>query len=223
MKRKLFTFLVAFLATLSGAVWAQNYDYEVNLTEHEANNDAAYVVTENGSYRFYGTHNHGIQISRNISPTITLDGVTITVRGTAIEVNGDADPIIVLLGENVINSEGTDEAISVARDNNTSITFSENSTGSLTINMEDTESHYAIGEDGTCGDVIIKGGTIITEGKIGKLVDKNADPLRFQQHTGSAEHLPATEMYQFFYPSDVPEISPIKMTFRTEGYRSNGE
>ena len=175
MKRKLFTFLVAFLATLSGAVWAQNYDYEVNLTEHEANNDAAYVVTENGSYRFYGTHNHGIQISRNISPTITLDGVTITVRGTAIEVNGDADPIIVLLGENVINSEGTDEAISVARDNNTSITFSENSTGSLTINMEDTESHYAIGEDGTCGDVIIKGGTIITEGKIGKLVDKNAD------------------------------------------------
>ena len=35
MKRKLFTFLVAFLATLSGAVWAQNYDYEVNLTEHE--------------------------------------------------------------------------------------------------------------------------------------------------------------------------------------------
>lgn len=162
--KKIFTFLVAFLTTLSGAVWGQTYDLEIDLSQQQK----IYEVTGSGSYRFYGENNHGIIVDRHSDATITLDGVTINVVEAAINLQGGSTPTFLLKGENIINSQ-EGPAIRVARDAEsvgelrTGITFSEQSTGSLVLNVN---GNVAIGNSGLTGDVVIKGGTIVTDGKI---------------------------------------------------------
>ena len=172
MKRKLFTFLVAFLATLSGAVWGQE-PIEVNLGDY---NDDPCWITSDGIYHVTGSNKKGIQIKRGTSPTIILDGIKIEVAGTAIEVNGGAKPTFILKGENVIVSE-KGPAISVPLDLSTQATFQGD--GLLDINLTEGSKKTAIGssEGGnvgvTCGNVIIEGGTIKTNGALGYFISKS--------------------------------------------------
>ena len=174
MKRKLFTFLVAFLATLSGAVWGQD-PIEVNLGDY---NDDPCWITSDGTYHVTGSNKTGIQIKRGTSPTIILDGVKISVTGTAIEVNGGAKPTFILQGVNkIVSEEGA--AIRVPRDAEgslrTGIVFSEASTGLLNIQVNNGGTAIGVKTAGQCGDITINGGTIQTNGKIsnGFTADRN--------------------------------------------------
>lgn len=166
MKRKLFTFLVAFLATLSGAVWGQKkYDREINLSSLTK----SYEIEDGLSYRFYGSNSHGIIVDRKLSPEITLDGVEISVHGAAIILDGGAKPTFILKGVNTIVSE-EGPAIRVARDAEgslrTGIVFSEASTGLLNIQVNNGGTAIGVKTAGQCGDITINGGTIQTNGKI---------------------------------------------------------
>ncbi len=171
MKRKLFTFLVAFLATLSGAVWGQEQNpIEVNLNNY---NDEPYLIEDNGIYHVFGSNEKGIEIDRKASPTIILDGIKIDVTGTAIEVKGEAQPTFILKGENSIQSENG-PAISVPHDVSTKATFQGD--GLLEITMQGGNDKIAMGssEGGglgvTCGNIIIEGGTIKTNGTLGNFL-----------------------------------------------------
>lgn len=175
MKRKLFTFLVAFLATLSGAVWGQKkYDKEINLSSLTK----SYEIEDGLSYRFYGSNSHGIIVDRELSPEITLDGVEISVDGAAIILDGGAKPTFILKGVNTIVSE-EGPAIRVARDAEgslrTGIVFSEASTGLLNIQVNNEGTAIGVKTAGQCGDITINGGTIQTNGKIsnGATLDRN--------------------------------------------------
>lgn len=165
MKRKLFTFLVAFLATLSGAVWGQE-PIEVNLGDY---NDDPCWITSDGIYHVTGSNKKGIQIKRGTTPTIILDGIKIEVTGAAIEVNGGAKPTFILQGVNkIVSEEGA--AIRVPRDAEgslrTGIVFSEASTGLLNIQVNNGGTAIGVKTAGQCGDITINGGTIQTNGKI---------------------------------------------------------
>lgn len=171
MKRKLFTFLVAFLATLSGAVWGQE-PTEVVLQE----SDKEALKLGDGIYHVTGSNKKGIQIKRGTTPTIILDGIKIEVTGAAIEVNGEAKPTFILKGTNTIVSE-KGPAISVPLDLSTQATFQGD--GLLEIKMDKADK-VAIGSAGdgfglphTCGNVIIEGGTIKTNGSLGDFITKS--------------------------------------------------
>ena len=166
MKRKLFTFLVAFLATLSGAVWGQKkYDKEINLSSLTK----SYEIEDDLSYRFYGSNSHGIIVDKKLSPEITLDGVEISVHGAAIVLDRGANPTFILKGVNkIVSEEGP--AIKVARDAEgslrTGIVFSEASTGLLNIQVNNGGTAIGAKTGWQCGDITINGGTIQTNGKI---------------------------------------------------------
>lgn len=178
--RKLFTFIVAFLATVSGAVWGQTYDHEIDLSKE----NGPFPVSDNGTYRFYnsgGVNTHGINIDPQSEATITLDGVNISVNGAAIVLDRGAQPKFILKGENVITSEDG-PAIRVPRDAEgdlrTGITFVEGSTGTLTIDANGNTAigvHNSFFDPDTGGDITINGGTIIANGTIddGNSTDRN--------------------------------------------------
>lgn len=189
MKRKLFTFLVAFLATLSGAVWAAetNPSGTSNDAPYDLTNGAL-EITDNGSYWVTSssqtnngiTINGGVIVTNHITPTIYLVGIDINVSGQAINITGYADPTFVILGENKITSSGrsgisNEPAINIAR--LSTLTVSSESTGILDINMTGSEAQnqVAIGNAGLsvdpfydCGSFTVKGGTIKTNGYFGE-------------------------------------------------------
>lgn len=172
MKRKLFTFLVAFLATLSGAVWGQQQPSEVVLQE----SDKKAPVLGDGIYHVTGSNKKGIEIKGGTSPTIILDGIKIEVTGAAIEVDMQAKPTFILKGTNTIVSK-KGPAISVPLDVSTQATFKGD--GLLEIKMGKADK-VAIGNAGdglglphTCGNVIIEGGTIKTNGSLGDFITKS--------------------------------------------------
>ena len=162
MRLRLFTFLMMFLATMSGAVWGQSYTSLTNAGVR-INDDNIYYYTTNGEEIEGG----GITVTDG-SPTIYLKDVNIKVGGSAIIINNGANPTFVLVGENTITSNGTDAAIRVDVDGE--LTIAENSKGILTIDVPNTND-YAIGHDFSnlsgCGTINIKGGTIKTNGTIG--------------------------------------------------------
>lgn len=167
--RKLFTFLVAFLATLSGAVWGQgSADSPMELGKDsrtlEITNSSAtwYITTKTGE-----TNTAGIRIDGG-SPTIHLIDVNMSASGSSIVLDGSANATIVLEGVNQIASKGSDAAIKVGV--NSQLNISIESTGILTINTPNS-NNYAIGGRGTAsvgsGTVYFDGGTIMTNGIIG--------------------------------------------------------
>ena len=173
MKRKLFTFLMAFLATLSGAVWGQQAytDIGTSLYEIEAGTkDVTYYLTTNGAL-----NTEGIKVNSNLfnqtEVTIHLKNANFSVGGSAIVLENYAKVTIVVEGENTITSNGSDAAIKVngGVTENAELYIDQTSTGILTINVPNSDD-YAIGEnnhvDG-CGSIYINGGTIKTNGKIG--------------------------------------------------------
>lgn len=141
MKRKLFTFLVAFLATLSGAVWGQN------------------VLTYKGSI------NQIIEVPEDFNGTITLENATITADGAAITVPASANPAFVIKGKNkIVTNSGV--AIKTPRGtNNTAIEFMGG--GLLEINSTATNFISVGVVNGDCRSLTFQDVTIQTNGKIG--------------------------------------------------------
>lgn len=139
MKRKLFTFLVAFLATLSGAVWGQDSIYE-------------------------GKIDRSIKVSENFDGKITLKNATITADGAAIIVPASAKPTFVIEGENKIAINGG-VAIKTLGETTTPIVFQGG--GLLEINSTATD-FISVGDvSGNCRSLTFRDVTIQTKGKIG--------------------------------------------------------
>lgn len=143
MKRKLFTFLVAFLATLSGAVWGQD------------------VLTYEGSI------NQTIEVPEDFNGIITLKNATITADVAAITVPASANPAFVIKGKNKIDTN-SGVAIKTPRGtNNTPIEFKGG--GLLEINSTATDFisiGVAVAND-ECRSLSFHNVTIQTNGKIG--------------------------------------------------------
>ena len=138
MKRKLFTFLVAFLATLSGAVWGQKL----------VTGDSAPIVVEDG-----------------YEGTITLENATITADGAAITVPASANPVFVIKGKNKIDTNGGVAIKTPRGTNNTAIEF--RGGGLLEINSTATD-FISIGVvSGEYRGLTFQNVTIQTNGKIG--------------------------------------------------------
>ena len=139
MKRKLFTFLVAFLATLSGAVWGQKL----------VTGDSAPIVVKDG-----------------YEGTITLKNATITADGAAITVPASAKPTFVIEGKNKIVTNNGGVAIKTPRGtNDTAIKF--RGGGLLEINVPQSD-FISIGVvNGDCRSLTFEDVTIQTNGKIG--------------------------------------------------------
>lgn len=140
MRRKLFTFLVAFLATLSGAVWGQNdLTYEGSINQ--------------------------IEVPEDFNGIITLKNATITADGAAITVPASANPTFVIKGKNKIDTN-SGVAIKTPRGtNNTAIEFSGG--GLLEINSTTTDFISVGVVNGECRGLTFQDVTIQTNGKIG--------------------------------------------------------
>lgn len=161
--KKIFTFLVAFLTTVSGAVWGQEPDYtpltngsHLDITD----NDTHHYTTNGTETSFY------FVIDGDYSPTIYLKDVNITTGGAAFEILDGAEVTIILEGVNTITSNGDDAAVKVTV--TSELTIHSSSTGILTINVPNSND-YAIGDNSAlgCGTINIDGGTIKTNGTIG--------------------------------------------------------
>ena len=183
MRRKLFTFLVAFLATLSGAVWGQgSASSPVELGESSPtleitnSNETWYITTKPSE-----TNTAGIRIDGG-SPTIHLIDVNMSAGGSSIILEGGTSTKIVLEGVNQIISEGSDAAIKVGL--TSELRILESSTGILSINTDKVaignQSSLSLypGNSATCGSVYISGGTIYTNGYIGRF---EVHGIRLQQ------------------------------------------
>lgn len=160
MKRKLFTFLVAFLATLSGAVWGQDGTFVLSTGTSSGKGvtlkDGIIKIDGTGKYLIKGdgdTYNY--RIETNSSPTITLENVRLeTSKDFLMEINiiGGGTVNLELVGENVFKAQQIGIRNTVA----TNLNILGSSTGFLTISAP-----MCIGNDiGVCGDVNFNGGTV---------------------------------------------------------------
>ena len=173
MKRKLFTFLMAFLAIAGNAVWAQgkvhgslqepidisSYD-DAYLIDKE---EGTWYLTTKGEVNTYGIKVGGSRVPTNPAKVkIYLINTSFDVGGSAIvigtgETGASTDMIryvdleLVLVGENAITSEGSAAAIKLRNDETVTLTISEESTGILNINMtgNGAVNQVAIGERGS--------------------------------------------------------------------------
>ena len=174
--KKIFTFLVAFLTTVSGAVWGQehgSFEEPLDISDY---NDALlidlddcsgnYYITTNGKTNTYGIKVGGsANVANPADVRIWLINAKFDVGGSAIIVGTGEDPYIhtdlvrgvnlelVLIGENEITSDGSAAAIKLRNGDNVKLTISEKSTGILNINMTGDEpiNQVAIGERGAEG------------------------------------------------------------------------
>lgn len=168
--KKIFTFLVAFLATMSGAVWGQDYQVLTSGNAVSVEGDGAYYFTTNGQQ----IENGGIKVTDD-SPTIHLKDVNIKAGGSAIIIENGANPTIIVEGENTImSSSDPTPAIRVGNvyGSATNVSLTIEGTGILKIEMSE-DNGIAIGNCqvggamGPCGSVTINSSTVQTNGRIG--------------------------------------------------------
>ncbi len=191
--KKIFTFLVAFLATMSGAVWGQlgtsTKYYDI------AQLSDVLEIDDSEDYYLTGSNNHGIRVKAGGSSIgtggdnrnkphiylkdVSFGSVNAPMGGSAIIIENRTVVTISIEGENSIVSNGTsDAAIKLESGegfNTAELIF--DGTGHLDINMLGNSSvnQVAIGERGVgldathnCGTLYINGGTITTNGYIGE-------------------------------------------------------
>ena len=182
--KKIFTFLVAFLTTVSGAVWGQDEKYGSSSNPLDLNGRSESIQITDDEQEWYitstsETNNVGIIIqgplgSGNvIYPRIHLINVqAIDVTGTAIEIHDRAQPTLILEGENKIYSD-EGPAIYVQNLPNTKLNIE--GTGSLEIIMTHSDN-VAIGNSSggadrpaDCGGITVNSGTVVTNGVIGSM------------------------------------------------------
>ena len=196
--KKIFTFLVAFLTTVSGAVWGQlgspdNY-YDI------AQLQRVLEIEDSKEYYLTGSNNHGILVKAGGSSIdiggdkrnkphiylkdVSFGSVNTPMGGSAIIIENRTVVTITIEGENSIVSNGTsDAAIKLETGegfNTAELIF--DGTGLLDINMLGNKAvnQVAIGERGVdggifgqdalhnCGSLTINGGTITTNGYLGE-------------------------------------------------------
>lgn len=165
MKRKLFTFLFAFLATLSGAVWGETTidlsspqsvtGVSVSGTTITINQAGDYVIT--GSTTMYH-----VNIDTQGHTNVLLQDVSINLNTSdpshkPISVWPNTTVVFTIVGENTISVEGNNQA-AISVWNGASITIK--GTGILRA-----EGYCGIGyPDGACGDITIESGTVVANG-----------------------------------------------------------
>ena len=168
--KKIFTFLVAFLATVSGAVWGQDYQVLTSGNAVSVDGDGTYYFTTNGQQ----IENGGIKVTDD-SPIIHLKDVNIKAGGSAIIIENGANPTIIVEGENTImSSSDPTPAIRVGNvyGSATNVSLTIEGTGILKIEMSE-DNGIAIGNCqaggamGPCGSVTINSSTVQTNGRIG--------------------------------------------------------
>ena len=192
--KKIFTFLVAFLATLSGAVWAEGLgssDNYYDITQYQK----VLEIDDSEEYYLTGSNNYGIRVKAGGSSIgiggdnrnkphiylkdVSFGSVNAPMGGSAIIIENRTVVTITIEEENSIVSNGTsDAAIKLETGegfNTAELIF--DGTGHLDINMLGGSSvnQVAIGERGlgldalhNCGSLTINGGTITTNGYIGE-------------------------------------------------------
>ena len=192
--KKIFTFLVAFLATMSGAVWGQGLgssDNYYDITQYQK----VLEIDDSEEYYLTGSNNYGIRVKAGGSSIgiggdnrnkphiylkdVSFGSVNAPMGGSAIIIENRTVVTITIEGENSIVSNGTsDAAIKLETGegfNTAELIF--DGTGHLDINMLGGSSvnQVAIGERGlgldalhNCGSLTINGGTITTNGYIGE-------------------------------------------------------
>ena len=166
--KKIFTFLVAFLTTLSGAVWGQTYDATLDISGSSATVTGSGIsvsgnhieISGDGNYLIKGDGNaRDFYIDTHNEPTITLENVNLSHDGDPIiEINrvgewGEVDVTLILRGENTFSGDD----IGIKNTEQTNVTISDQSSGLLTFN-----TNTGIDGDGVrCGNIAINGGTIV--------------------------------------------------------------
>lgn len=191
--KKIFTFLVAFLTTLSGAVWGQlgtstNY-YDISQLQK------VLEIDDSEEYYLTGSNNYGILVKAGGSSieiggdkrnkphiylkNVSFGSVNAPMGGSAIIIENRTEVTISIEGENSIVSNGTSDA-AIKLESGEGLNTAElifDGTGHLDINMLGSSSvnQVAIGERGVgldalhnCGSLTINGGTITTNGYIGE-------------------------------------------------------
>ena len=172
--KKIFTFLVAFLATMSGAVWGQStYDATLDISGNSATVTGSGISVSGNHIEIEGDGNYLIKgngqpadyyIVTNDDPTITLENVYLKHEGDPIiEINTalqNTYVTFILSGKNIFESE---DEIGIRNTVMAHIIISNQSTGSLTLN---TDIGFGTGNlGGVCGDVAVNGGTVIFDTK----------------------------------------------------------
>lgn len=165
MKRKLFTFLFAFLATLSGAVWGQT---TINLSSLESGTGVSVsgttiTINQPGDYVITGsTTMYHVNIDTRGHTNVLLQDVSINLNTSdashkPISVWPNTTVDFTIVGENTISVEGNNQA-AISVWNGASITIK--GTGILRA-----EGYCGIGyPDGACGDITIESGTVVANG-----------------------------------------------------------
>lgn len=171
--KKIFTFLVAFLTTVSGAVWGQYQDLCDGPIR--INDDKTYYITCSGQTNNGITVEEGSAGDKN-EPTIYLKDININVGGSGIIISNYSTVKLILEGTNTIVSNGEDAAIDLGnRDASATeieLIIDESSTGILNIQTANNDdvaigNCYAGGNMSPCGSLTVRGGTINTNGRIG--------------------------------------------------------
>lgn len=191
--RKLFTFLVAFLATLSGAVWGQ-YKATIDLNNPQdgsgvdwLNNNfigryPCFRIVENGTYLVTGSSSENyIEIGSRAAPIAHVTDVTLVFQDVTMSSpgldnrgpiwvynpgnNGDEPLVkIQLKGKNrITNPSGEGAAININNNANLIIEDADNLDGILYV-----EGNVGIGNpNGSSGAIQINGGTVVAKGAPG--------------------------------------------------------
>lgn len=167
MKRKLFTFLVAFLATLSGAVWAET---NINLIAPQSGagvsvSGTTITIDQAGDYVITGST---FEYQVLIGSTSGTGTVNVTLSDATIELSDQYDYPIQIIERNtldvILNIEG--ENLVSAKNTRAGITVHNGS--SLTIEgtgILRTKGWCGIGNaEGACGNITIESGTVVAEG-----------------------------------------------------------
>lgn len=176
MRRKLFTFLVAFLATLSGAVWGQ--ETTIDLSTPSVSGDGASIDNVTKTITIDRAENYVITGSTTeyqvlIGSTSGTGTVNVTLSDATIKLSksftypiriierNTLDVILNIEGENVVSTTGGQAGITVPY--GSSMTIS--GTGIL-----NTSGHCGIGNannaiaGGVCGNITISSGTVVVNG-----------------------------------------------------------
>ena len=179
--KKIFTFLVAFLTTVSGAVWGQEYqdlcDGPIRIVYNENSNDTYYITCS-------GQTNNGIIVEGGWDwdynePTIYLKDININVGGSGIIISNYSKVTFILEGTNTIVSNGEDAAIDLgnleASATDVELIIDEKSTGILNIQTANNDdvaigNCYGGGGMSPCGSLTVRGGTIKTNGRLGNFL-----------------------------------------------------
>ena len=179
MRRKLFTFLVAFLATLSGAVWGEtiqlnNLNNGAKGTGWEYNNNVLTLAENSNGFELTGT-NENLRVLITQSCSVTLNNAVIKYKAnraidneSTFALSNDVNLDLIILGENEIESlatslwPGTTRLTGIEVPNGAVLTTNAKSTGLLKVT-----GRVAIGtssafnsRNSSCGTINIEGGTI---------------------------------------------------------------